>query len=398
MAGHLYAITDPRLAERQIKIGVHTGTRARLLSRYRTYHPNAELILYCRVTDPYGLERKILNDLKSVRVECEQTGRKSEWLGCDILRIVAAIDTHSLGHNIDRIVWPHQPSPDRVIAKPQLPKQIQRKIAIRQDPVLTPSQYLLFIDDFPIALPQILFRFGYFSVTGGGGEFRTKKEFKSEARDRLVTITGSSKYGIPVITDQSLLLAFGIYLAAKRLPVNSGVVILRKCDLMQCTGVSKPGALMYKNVDRFMNVMSQTTITVGTQNFRVFDPMSLELTKTAGRGNIAIKLSEWYCGQLSEAVSIDLGGYGSVYPQIGKALVPLLLMNAPLANHERELNFDYVSLAKQIGISHLGTDTDHRQQLNSGMTSLVDTKYITDWRLDHGELVVTLDESMLARY
>jgi len=63
------------------KVGIHTGSRKKLLSRYTTYYPdNFEIHYFTDYPRSKIVEQQFLNRYDTHRVVKSTTGRKSEWI------------------------------------------------------------------------------------------------------------------------------------------------------------------------------------------------------------------------------------------------------------------------------------------------------------------------------
>src|SRR5579871_3617477 len=85
----LYIITTPlNRAANQYKVGIHTGSQAKLYSRYRTALPEIEIILFVPHDNPRIVENEIKAQLNYCAIVHQQSGKPSEWFAIDLNKLL----------------------------------------------------------------------------------------------------------------------------------------------------------------------------------------------------------------------------------------------------------------------------------------------------------------------
>ena len=88
MDRHIYVLTDPdKKALGKYKVGIHKGDYKSLISRYVTYLPNVQVLLFMSDDKCRNIETQIKKDLASFREE-NINGNDSEWYQCDLATIL----------------------------------------------------------------------------------------------------------------------------------------------------------------------------------------------------------------------------------------------------------------------------------------------------------------------
>lgn len=87
--GNIYVITDPISANLSIyKVGITTRSKGELLRDYKRSRPEIHAELFLENVYNYKvIERRVLNNFHEKRV-ATQSGRKSEWIKCNLQEIL----------------------------------------------------------------------------------------------------------------------------------------------------------------------------------------------------------------------------------------------------------------------------------------------------------------------
>lgn len=92
MSTAIYIVSDPyNESIGRYKVGSHTGSRDKLLSRYVTYLPDAKIFYFREVIDALGIENIIKQICISKRV-ININGSISEWYNMELSHLIKVID------------------------------------------------------------------------------------------------------------------------------------------------------------------------------------------------------------------------------------------------------------------------------------------------------------------
>lgn len=103
MSNAIYVIRDPNKQSYPYKVGKHTGTKDQLSSRYRTYHPNHEVLLFIETNNASVIEEQVKLEFYRYR-QMNNKGNLSEWIEYNINDIVRYIISISFIH-IHEYLW-----------------------------------------------------------------------------------------------------------------------------------------------------------------------------------------------------------------------------------------------------------------------------------------------------
>jgi hypothetical protein len=93
MSAAIYVISDPVYADLNLyKIGSHTGTQSKLISRYITALPKMFISYYTETQAAYAVETIVKNSFIDCRIK-NRNGNLSEWYNMFILDIISNINT-----------------------------------------------------------------------------------------------------------------------------------------------------------------------------------------------------------------------------------------------------------------------------------------------------------------
>lgn len=93
-AGYIYIVSDPDSAIRdKYKVGITTREKSKLINDYRRSRPEIQCFFFKKISNPKLVETKVLEYFDDKRI-LHESGKKSEWIRCDIETIVKIIDRH----------------------------------------------------------------------------------------------------------------------------------------------------------------------------------------------------------------------------------------------------------------------------------------------------------------
>lgn len=87
---HLYILTAP-CRKGQYKIGIHTGNKADLISRYATYLYDPRVLLLVAIENAKAKESLLHKKLEKYVIYHRHSGRKSEWFKCSYREVDKAL-------------------------------------------------------------------------------------------------------------------------------------------------------------------------------------------------------------------------------------------------------------------------------------------------------------------
>ena len=88
----IYVISiSEKALKNEYKLGSHTGTKSKLLGRYRTYFTHPILYYYNEAYNSYYIEGFLKNILDEYRI-VNENGNKSEWLHIELGKLIEIID------------------------------------------------------------------------------------------------------------------------------------------------------------------------------------------------------------------------------------------------------------------------------------------------------------------
>jgi hypothetical protein len=138
--------TLDRIKEHTFKVGKHSGSQQKLLSRYKT--PLIEpLIIYFRPSvQSSEIEKQVLSQLDQYRIK-DQDNKKTEWVKLDSIEIIKIIDC--VGKTVDSIAEKAANPPKEQEKNGLFGWLFGKKTAKPVEPVLTAKQEMEKIDELP---------------------------------------------------------------------------------------------------------------------------------------------------------------------------------------------------------------------------------------------------------
>lgn len=87
----LYIVSTPdQINKNTFKVGIHSGTQRKLISRYHTYFPDILILFYFPSEKADQLEKEVFNKLENNRV-CDGDNHHTEWIILPLSDIIATV-------------------------------------------------------------------------------------------------------------------------------------------------------------------------------------------------------------------------------------------------------------------------------------------------------------------